>query len=269
MFEFEENKNYTFGILTQNFDHTTESSPKWERSSVYKPYVVSGKVLIENGITNFDEYLRSEYCPFPPHKIVACYTEDVDKKGNFITWRYLGRGNPIKKNKENLSDNGQQLPMNITVSGTGNTKSEKELFKMYQQQIEMLSNQLLTLNNELNDARKALVESEIELRQQIATLEADKHKLEIENETLKGMFEKYNENNNTTTLSDGVNNFLSNPAIAPVLSVVLTKIMDKLFPNQPLPQQQTQPINNVANNENQTNQFAQNGIMEGLNYGNM
>lgn len=228
MFNFKEDKTYTFGELAPNFDHTNAGAPKWKRGA-FRPIVLSGAYLLENEIADFEQFLRSpEFCPFPNSMTIACYTEDI--KSGRTDWVYCGRGNPQKPPKQNnMQGNGNQgladgsmnaMLLRQMSNPSGASNYDKATIKLFQDQIKVLNENNTSLMLEISELRSKLTESEINNSKTISELQAENHKLSIENETLKGITERFDGSQQSSGLADLASN-LSNPALMQGIATII------------------------------------------------
>lgn len=233
MYAFEPDKNYKFGVLKPGFDVSADLTPKWETNTPYKNHTIAGQFLIDRGILTFNDYLESDLCPFPANKTVALYTISTSKKGDYPVWKYITEGNPIKSKPTTLNDQPQN-PMMFMASPAANKTVDKELVKMYQQQIDQQLQQNKILQDELNEARKARLDVEIELQQKIGKLEAEVTSLTIENQSLMGIVDKFTPKEQSG-LADGLSNALSNPAVMQLIGAIGGKLIEKFLPSDNAP----------------------------------
>jgi len=258
---FKEDKIYHFGILIDKFDPASGSEPKWQSNGTHKPIALPGTRLLDNQIETFEQFIGSQFCPYPSNKTVSVYQENYDKNGNYTGKSYLGSLNPMPRAKsEGLAD-GMTMPSPFTVQmsqqGTM-SKETKEIYSMMNKQFDNISKQLQTVNDEYSKFRDGSIARENELRKRIAELEVENQKLEITNKTLEGMAEKFGEK--PSALADGLSNALMNPALIQVGATIVDKLLSRFFPDEQAPaipqqpqqtaqqaQPQAQPINGGLN----------------------
>jgi len=207
---FEKDKIYKFGILSDEGNRNPASPfPEFKKSP--KPVAMAGKILIDNDIRNFSDYLEKNIHNYPPKDIVQCYLFEPDAS----SYKKLAEGNPFKresvKEETTINDrlftnpdaNTHQQPITLERGNLFVPRSSLDLDGLqgiYQRQIEALSETIQYKENKINE----LINKQIELINENGRLEAELRGLEIENDKLSSSLETLlNREKESNGLSDG------------------------------------------------------------------
>lgn len=240
MINFKNDTNYTFGVLSAN-STPTDLNPIFKQNT--QRMTLSGKKLKELGIKSFEEFLESPECTFKATDTV-CVFEDIFDDTGYSGYKLIGRGNPIKTNRNYVAE--QQMGLNDSVIGPQmeHNNGNRDVIRMFQQQVESLNNQLTALQSEYSKSINKNILAQQEAIKKIGDLETEKHKLTIEVETLKGLLDKYSvkENGLNDAVTAGLAGLMNNPVVGNVIGNILGGIAGKFIPmpsqnvEQPLPE---------------------------------
>lgn len=196
MLKFEKDQIYKFGVLSQDgLDNPNAPNPDFTK----KPAAVSmaGALLQKQGIKTFDDFLSENPMNFPSNKIVHCYRFDKNK------YTKLEEGNPWPKQRSDPQDHGLSDSGPFSRPETININPPKQDFsgleEIYQNRVAAMEIQLDQKERRINE----LLDQNIGLHQEMATLKARIMELDIEKQKLEGVLEKIDEMGQAGGLGDG------------------------------------------------------------------
>lgn len=250
--QFKANKSYTYGIL-----HKAEEERSYTPMFMKKPpqRTYQGNIFHASGVRTIEDLMKNPQfmSGYNNNCTVHIYENVVDKEGAITEQKLIGKSSPLLPSVNSAANGGlsdanfmsPNLPQPTAQEPKANNRSEAKYLEMISTSVDGYRRRCEELEKRVQELIDSKAEMEIDMRQQINNLEVEKHKLQIEVDTLHEVMKN--------TQASG----LSDPATQEVIANIIGPLAQSVFPAlgqwlgtklngiQP-PQPQAQPMQTPA-----------------------
>jgi hypothetical protein len=222
--KFEKGKRYRFGVL-KSASQNNSITPEFRNNP--RPVTVSGDYLSEIDCKTFEDYLRINPHQYPKSVTISCFVLENDAEG-IESMKKVAEGNfyPVidskQKDNQTLAD---ATPQQISVKMPDNSKSNKDLINLFNQQIESLQTNNMRLENKLEEFSDKLIKKE----EEILNLKAEMSKIQFERDTYQKVLDELKKENNGAGLADSINGIMANPVTQQILGMATMFLQQKFM----------------------------------------